>query len=218
MMRSAIRHAPISTIETNCRLLIAPEKCICHRASPAEPGNDLPGHFLACRQSSYCAQDAVLIDDAKFGASVCRFIRRITGRADLAEDLTQEVFVRVVRALPHYQPRDRDAAWMYRIARNVIHDERRAVARRGRSQREYLPFSVVAQQELRLGLKSALFQLRPLDQKVFLLREVQGLNYAAISHICGISCGAVRNRLRRTRAILRVILLPEICGEARDRD
>ena len=154
----------------------------------------------------------------EFGASVCRFIRRITGRADLAEDLTQEVFVRVVRALPHYQPRDRDAAWMYRIARNVIHDERRAVARRGRSQREYLPFSVVAQQELRLGLKSALFQLRPLDQKVFLLREVQGLNYAAISHICGISCGAVRNRLRRTRAILRVILLPEICGEARDRD
>jgi DNA-directed RNA polymerase specialized sigma24 family protein len=51
------------------------------------------------------------------------------GSAPEAEDLTQEVFLRVVRALARYEERELERAWVFRIARNVLLDHRRAQGR-----------------------------------------------------------------------------------------
>ena len=60
---------------------------------------------------------------------VFRFLRRMTDSVSLAEDLTQEVFLRVVRGLGAYEDRSRERAWVFRIARNVLVDDRRRIQR-----------------------------------------------------------------------------------------
>src|SRR5262245_16724050 len=60
---------------------------------------------------------------------VFRFLLRMTGSAPVAEDLTQEVFLRVVRALPSYEEQSRERAWIFRIARNVLVDRHREIER-----------------------------------------------------------------------------------------
>src|SRR5687768_4063909 len=55
-----------------------------------------------------------------------RFIRRRVSDDHVADDLLQETFVRVHRSLPALREADRLAAWVYRIARNVVHDHRQA--------------------------------------------------------------------------------------------
>src|SRR5438046_9987305 len=57
-----------------------------------------------------------------------RFIRRRVSDDHVADDLLQETFVRVHRSIGTLQEADRLAAWVYRIARNVIHDHRRRAA------------------------------------------------------------------------------------------
>ena len=58
--------------------------------------------------------------------AVFRFLRRMTGSPSVAEDLTQEVFLRVVRGLDGYDERSREVSWIFRIARNVLVDRHRA--------------------------------------------------------------------------------------------
>jgi RNA polymerase sigma factor (sigma-70 family) len=61
--------------------------------------------------------------------AVFRFLRRMTGSSSAAEDLTQEVFLRVVRGAERYEERTREISWVFRIARNVLVDRHRAEAR-----------------------------------------------------------------------------------------
>src|SRR5215471_7176498 len=62
--------------------------------------------------------------------TIFRFLRRMTQDAHLAEDLAQEVFVRVIRGVETYDPRERDLAWLFRIARRLLADSRRSARRR----------------------------------------------------------------------------------------
>jgi RNA polymerase sigma factor (sigma-70 family) len=74
------------------------------------------------------APDAARLFD-RHHLAVFRFLRRMTGSLSLAEDLTQEVFLRVVRGLEGYDERSREVSWIFRIARNVLLDRHRARAR-----------------------------------------------------------------------------------------
>jgi RNA polymerase sigma-70 factor (ECF subfamily) len=49
--------------------------------------------------------------------AIYRYLLRMTGSRETAEELTQDVFVRVLNGLEHYQQRDRERAWLFRIAR-----------------------------------------------------------------------------------------------------
>ena len=60
--------------------------------------------------------------------AVYRFLRRATGDGPAAEDLTQDVFLRIVRGLDRYEDRLRERAWVFRIARNVLIDRHRRYA------------------------------------------------------------------------------------------
>jgi RNA polymerase sigma-70 factor (ECF subfamily) len=152
---------------------------------------------------------------AEHRQGVFRYLCRIVGRADDAQDLTQEVFLRVSRvAVP-----DADAAarraWVFRIARNLALNH----VRDHRHDARATPITDVvapAVQELGAAIRQALAGLPDADRDVFLLRESAGLSYDEIAVACELSVDAVRARLKRTRAALRETLAGPI-GVHRDR-
>ena len=141
--------------------------------------------------------------------SVFRFLRRMEGSSEDAEDLTQEVFLRVLRALDGYEERQLERAWVFRIARNVWLDHRRG---RGRApatepiadghaeRRSANPTSAI-------GLDEALARLGDAEREAFLMREVGGLGYVEIGEATGAPPDAVRSRIHRARVALRRTLL-----------
>lgn len=66
----------------------------------------------------------------RHGRAVQHYFRAVTGSGELAEDLAQDVFVRVVRSVGEYEPRERERAWLFRIARNILLDHHRRPAAR----------------------------------------------------------------------------------------
>ena len=144
--------------------------------------------------------------------AVYRHLRRMTGRGDVAEDLTQDVFVRVVSALPTYDARDRELPWLFRIARNVFLNHVRSLSRHPEAPAapEADWPSDDAHQLLGAALREALGRLTAPDREVLLLREQGGLSYAEIARACGMTDAAVRSRIYRAKCALRLELKPEL--------
>jgi RNA polymerase sigma-70 factor, ECF subfamily len=145
---------------------------------------------------------------------VFRYLRRAVGSADLAEDLSQEVFLRVVRGLPRYEERNLEAAWVFRIVRHVLADHWRrpataADAERAEEGEESLP----ATQMIRCSLAEALERLSPLNREVLLMREVVGLQYDEIAAALDLTVAGVRGRLSRTREVLQATVVFEPAAE-----
>jgi RNA polymerase sigma-70 factor (ECF subfamily) len=143
----------------------------------------------------------------RYHLAAYRFFHRMTRRPDVAQDLTQELFLRVVRDLGRYRPMDREAAWLFRIARRVLADHQRS--RRGAddpSLAEVEDIGTKAGQLLAFGLAEAIDLLSPADRQMLLLREVVGLGYAEIADACETTTEAVRCRLYRARGQLRELL------------
>jgi RNA polymerase sigma-70 factor (ECF subfamily) len=150
------------------------------------------------------------------GAAVRAYFRRVLGRADVAEDLAQEVFVRVLRFADRYQDRGMDRAWLFAIANHVLVDHLRrgassqapAAAVHGGTDQAIACPAVPATQELRTVLQHALGGLDALDRDAFLLAEVAGLSYAEIAAVLHLSHAAARSRIFRARLALRTALAP----------
>lgn len=141
------------------------------------------------------------------GPAVHRYFRRLTGDGASADDLAQEVFLRVVRAGGGYEPLERERAWVFRIARNVFLDHRRREARAPFAASPVEPVTGAAQ-AVRSGVREALAALPPEDREAFLLGEVGGLTYAEIAAATGTTVPAVRSRIYRARLALRGRLTP----------
>jgi RNA polymerase sigma-70 factor (ECF subfamily) len=139
---------------------------------------------------------------------VRQYLRALTGSAELAEDLAQDVFVRVVRGADRYEPRERERAWLFRIARNAALDHRRREAVRPAAAAYPLEPMTGATQALRAGLRQALAQLPETERDAFLMAELGGLSYAEIATALDLSVAAVRSSLYRARLALRAALTP----------
>jgi RNA polymerase sigma factor (sigma-70 family) len=144
---------------------------------------------------------------AQHGTVVHRYFTRLTGNITAAEDLTQEVFLRVVRAAGSYEHRERERAWIFCIARNVLLDLRRQEARASAVDSRLEPITPAAQ-GTRAGLREALARLAPEDREAFLLREIAGLSYSEIAAATDSTIPAVRSRIYRARQALREMLTP----------
>jgi len=134
----------------------------------------------------------------------------MTGSPSLAEDLTQEVFLRVVRGLDGYDERSREVSWIFRIARNVLVDRHRA---RARSPQDVSPQDAAiasrpANQVVTAILDEALARLPEDEREAFLMREVGGLGYGEIAEASGATPDAARMRIYRARLALRAALGP----------
>ncbi|HEX2272298.1 MAG TPA: sigma-70 family RNA polymerase sigma factor [Acidimicrobiales bacterium] len=140
---------------------------------------------------------------------------RLTGNDDDAQDLVQEVLLRVRRGLGTYQPGNLEG-WLSRIATNAFLDE---VRRRRRRVVEVLPdepervippapgADVTAEAEaLPEDVHRALQRLTPDYRAAVVLCDVVGLSYEEISATLKIPIGTVRSRIHRGRALLREAL------------
>lgn len=148
---------------------------------------------------------------SRHNLSVFRFLRRLVGSSDRAEEMTQEVFVRVVHALPGYEARDRERAWIFQIARTVfLDDKRRRLVRVPDSAAQDLVPAPPARplQPLRAELEEALGMLPELEREAFLAKELGGLTYEEIAATVDSTPDAVRSRIFRARCALRKHLAP----------
>jgi RNA polymerase sigma factor (sigma-70 family) len=149
-------------------------------------------------------------------ARVYRLAYRLTGNRHDAEDLTQEVFVRVFRALDSYQPGTFEG-WLHRITTNLFLDQAR---RRQRLRFAALPDnaadrlpSPVPSPEVDVDtqlydddVEAALASLQPDFRAAVVLCDVEGLSYEEIADVLGVKIGTVRSRIHRGRALLRTAL------------
>ena len=149
-------------------------------------------------------------------AQVYRLSYRLTGNASDAEDLTQDVFVRVFRSLHRFQPGTFEG-WLHRITTNLFLDgaRRRQKIRFDRmveGSAERLPSSwptpseQLADADLDHDVAAALAALSPEFRAAVVLCDIEGLSYEEISDVLDIKIGTVRSRIHRARAQLRTAL------------
>jgi RNA polymerase sigma-70 factor, ECF subfamily len=144
---------------------------------------------------------------------VYRLAYRLTGNQHDAEDLTQEVFVRVFRSLGTYTPGTFEG-WLHRITTNLFLD---MVRRRARIRfegiaedaherlpgREPSPQQIVDDRSLDGDVQSALDELPADFRAAVVLCDIEGLSYEEIAATLNIKLGTVRSRIHRGRAQLR---------------
>jgi len=147
---------------------------------------------------------------------VYRLAFRLTGNSHDAEDLTQEVFVRVFRSLPTYSPGTFEG-WLHRITTNLFLDMTR---RRQRIRFEGLgeetaaklrggeptPSQAFDDRHLDFDISAALADLPPEYRAAVVLCDIEGLTYEEIAGVLGVKLGTVRSRIHRGRAQLRAAL------------
>ena len=150
------------------------------------------------------------------GARVYRLAYRLTGNPHDAEDLTQDVFVRVFRSLHRFQPGTFEG-WLHRITTNLFLDgaRRRQKIRfdgLGEGSDERLPSSwpspseQLADADLDHDVAAALSALSPEFRAAVVLCDIESLSYEEISEVLDIKIGTVRSRIHRGRAQLRAAL------------
>src|SRR5688572_20891737 len=132
---------------------------------------------------------------------VFRYFCRAVGRAEIARDLTQEVFLRASRS--QVATNGDGSAWLFRIARNLALDHHRSRARNPEPSVLNDHATRGASQDVSAAVNEALATLPALDRDVFLMREVAGLGYEEIAKACELTADAVRSRIHRTRLQLR---------------
>lgn len=149
-----------------------------------------------------------------YAESIYRYLYRYLGNAHLAEDLTSEVFLKLLQALGTSQaPRDQLKGWLYRVAHNLAMDWFRQ-----RAKGEPLPLdeelvsdsaspaAMVEEHQDQHRLRQAIRQLTPSQQQVILLRFGEGLKIKQVGQLMGKSEGSIKliqyRALKRLRKIL----------------
>ncbi len=144
---------------------------------------------------------------------VYRLAYRLTGNRHDAEDITQEVFVRVFRSLSSYRPGTFEG-WLHRITVNLFLDSAR---RRQRQRTDALaedaaerlpgldpgPERAYEYRNLTDDVQRALDALSPDFRAAVVLSDIEGLSYEEIATTLGVKLGTVRSRIHRGRAQLR---------------
>lgn len=158
---------------------------------------------------------------------VFRLAYRLTGNRHDAEDLTQEVFVRVFRKLDSYTPGTFEG-WLHRVTTNLFLDQAR---RKQRIRFDALsderaarltspspsPEVAMADQTFDDDIERALATLPPDFRAAVVLCDVEGLTYEEIAEIMDAKLGTVRSRIHRGRAMLRTALAHRAPGDGRER-
>ena len=149
-------------------------------------------------------------------ARVYRLAYRLTGNAHEAEDLTQDVFVRVFRSLSSYSPGTFEG-WLHRITTNLFLDQARRKAKirfDGLADdfsdrvpgREPAPDRALHDALLAPDVEAALAALPAEFRAAVVLCDIEGLTYEEVATTLGIKLGTVRSRIHRGRSLLRQAL------------
>jgi len=168
-------------------------------------------------------------DEAAFNAFVIRYqdrvfrilLRMLGDRAE-AEDLAQEVFISIFKAIDSFRGDSQLSTWVYRVASNHCRNRLKYLARRRQKlmddfDEEHLASTQGALSPERLGTPDRLLEARQTEnlleeglarlddeqRELVVLREVEHLSYEEIMAITGLPEGTVKSRLHRARSSLR---------------
>jgi RNA polymerase sigma-70 factor (ECF subfamily) len=160
-----------------------------------------------------------------YEARVFRLVFRMLGRRDEAEDMAQEVFVQVFKAVGTFRGDSKLSTWIYRVTINLCKNRMKYLSRRhARAEEELEPAAEQAPLDQAKGVTLGSvdqpdrmvegFQVERLVQsciaemdadfrEVLILRDVEDLSYDELSQITGLPEGTVKSRLHRARAMLK---------------
>jgi RNA polymerase sigma-70 factor (ECF subfamily) len=176
-------------------------------------------------------------DDEAFTKLVSNYQDRLTTiffhmtqNQEAAEDLAQDVFMRIYRARHGYEPTARFSTWLFRIANNLAVNSHRSKVKRkevalpaGEStsmsgvrpenvelaeKSALMPTRQIDKHELQLVVQKAIEQLSERQRLTVLLHKFEGMSYADIAEIMEMSVPAVKSLLSRARDSLRTALEP----------
>ena len=180
-------------------------------------------------------------DEAAFNVLVTTYERRVfalvfrmLGRRDEAEDLAQEVFVQVFKAIDQFRGDSKLSTWIYRIAVNLCKNRAKYLSRRHAGNQDDVdalaerapltaakgvsvggisrPDELVEGMQLEVVVKRAIALIDPDFREVLVLRDVEDLSYEEIASVTGLPDGTVKSRIHRARAQLRA-LVEQAMGE-----
>jgi RNA polymerase sigma-70 factor (ECF subfamily) len=155
---------------------------------------------------------------------IYNYCLRMTNNREDAEDLTQEVFVRVYKSLKRFKGNSQLSTWIYRIAHNVCIDRYRKVKLTTVSlsqpkgsdderemelpARDFSPEEEAMRMELKKYLLNSISELQPKYRSVIVLRDIQNYSYEEIAEILRLPLGTVKSHISRARAALRQAVRP----------
>lgn len=213
------------------------------REAPIDAGAD-PVHqaadHLDAGEAQFIAR-LVARDEAAFNELVIAYERRVfalvyrmLGRRDEAEDLSQEVFVQVFKAIDQFRGESKLSTWIYRIAVNLCKNRTKYLSRRHAGAQDDVdamveraplsaakgvsvgdvsrPDELVEGMQLEAVVKHAIGQLDPEFREALILRDVEDMSYEEIASVTGLPDGTVKSRIHRARAQLRA-LVEKVMGE-----
>ena len=147
---------------------------------------------------------------------VFRMCHRYLGRREEAEEATQDIFMRVLRALERFEGRASFRTWLYRVASNVCATRyarlRRETARRAALAAEATPDAAssppAAPPDDAATVADAMARLADSDREILLLRHVAGLSFEELAEAHEIGLSAAKMRLYRAEERLRGLVSP----------
>jgi RNA polymerase sigma-70 factor (ECF subfamily) len=167
----------------------------------------------------------------RYQARLVTLLEHLIGSRDLAEDLAQEVFLRVYRARKSYEPGARFSTWLFTIANNVASNALRSRSRRRevslrtsdrgssgsrplerliQASSGQMPARQLDKAEIRDVIRLAVAALNERQRLAVLLSKFEGMSYADIAQTMELSPQAIKSLLSRARVKLRAILEPYV--------
>jgi RNA polymerase sigma-70 factor (ECF subfamily) len=143
---------------------------------------------------------------------------QFTGRRDEAEELAQEVFLRVFRSLHQFDLTTHFVPWLVRVSRNLCIDEHRSRAREKAAlvadevdperteDTGASPYRNLEEKELEQRVRRGLAELGEELRTALVLRDLQGLSYSEIAEVLHLAVGTVKSRIHRGRLELATVL------------
>jgi RNA polymerase sigma factor (sigma-70 family) len=148
----------------------------------------------------------------RHGSRIYGLARRMAG-VEKADDLTQDVFVRAWEKLHTFRAESRFGTWLYRLAINLIVEDRRKGANAWRQVDDENAIGNIAVRpfntQVAVDLAAAVDLLPPRARQVFLLHDVEGYKHHEIGKLVGIAVGTSKGQLHRARMSLRRYLRGE---------
>ncbi|MBV9673939.1 MAG: sigma-70 family RNA polymerase sigma factor, partial [Verrucomicrobia bacterium] len=145
-------------------------------------------------------------------ARVIGTISKMLGSEAEAEDLTQQVFIRVWKSAGRYRPTAKFTTWLFRITRNLVFNELRRRRHFVENTSELAepaecaekePDQVLLDEELQMAIQEAINSLPPAQRMAIVLRRYEELSYEEIAKVMNITVPAVKSILFRARTDLR---------------
>jgi RNA polymerase sigma-70 factor, ECF subfamily len=173
--------------------------------------------ILQCKTGDAAAWEQIV---REYSRRVYNLAYRFTGRHESAEDLTQEVFIRIYRSLDQYDSNLGELSnWLMRLARNLIIDDYRKRLRQPTDTSDDLenhmhhlrtdidsPHRSIERQERQLQVRAAIDKLSPDLRECLILRDIDELSYQEIVDRLQIPEGTVKSRINRGRIELSKVL------------